>query len=106
MVEWIEVVGKVGFPVAIALWLLWQGKEDKKELKADKENLEGRFDGLEKFCREDLKAISESSIALNEKCVEAIKDNTDVVIKNTKSFEETQKVLQECKLYLANNSRN
>lgn len=74
MDNWIEVIGKVGFPIAVALYLLWQSRKDK-------EALEKRFNTLEEFCRNDLKKISEESS-------QVIKENTEV--------------LNQCKAYLAN----
>jgi hypothetical protein len=95
MSEWIEIVGKVGFPVAVAFYLLWQSRKDK-------EAVEKRVNGLDSFIKNDLKNIAESSIKVNQECADAIKADLKIIEKNSEALKETEEILQECKLYLAN----
>tara|TARA_R110002020_G_scaffold175493_1_gene367404 strand:+ start:20171 stop:20428 length:258 start_codon:yes stop_codon:yes gene_type:complete len=80
MSDWVEILGKFGFPAAVALYLLWQTRKDK-------DALEKRLDGVEKFCREDLKQIAEDS-------TKVIAENNELIINN-------RKVLEKCTLELS-----
>lgn len=93
--EWVEIVGKLGFPVAVAIFLLVQSRKDRQEMNEDKKRLEARFSGLEEFCRKGLVDSLHSS-------TEVITKNTEVIKNNVQTMNETKKVLEECKLYLAN----
>ena len=73
MSEWIEVIGKVGFPVAMCLYLLWQQKKTNDATNK-------RVDALDEFVKNDLKDIAENS-------TKVIAENSEVLIRNTKALE-------------------
>lgn len=72
--DWTEIIGKVGFPVATVIYLLWQSK-----MRDDKS--QDRMDNLDEFIRTDLKTIAEND-------AKVIATNNEILIKNTKALEQ------------------
>ena len=83
MSDWIEIISKTGFPVAICLYLLWQQKKTNDATNA-------RVDDLDAFIKGDLKELSESS-------TKVIAENNELIIQNTKA-------LNKCSAELARKS--
>ena len=82
--DWMELIGKVGFPIATVIYLLWQSKKDKEQMneqsRKDKEKMNDRMDHLDNFIKTDLKAITEESSKV-------IATNNEILIKNTIALE-------------------
>ena len=73
MNDWIEIIGKVGFPVAMCLYLLWQQKKTNDATNA-------RVDSLDDFVKNDLKDIAENQ-------TKVIAENNEILIRNTRALE-------------------
>lgn len=80
----IEIIGKLGFPVAVACYLLFQTKKDK-------EAVETRMNKLEEFCRGELLTTIKESTETKSDCAKAIAHNSVVVEKNTQLIDDVLK---------------
>lgn len=95
MDQFVDLITKVGLPVALVIYFVFRDSKREKETNT-------RFTGLEEFCRTDLKKLTEDSIKVNQQCADVIKADLKIIEKNSEKIEQTEKVLQECKMYLAN----
>ncbi len=95
----VELVKTFGFPVALAVYYIYQNTKDKAQTEA-------RFAAIEEFCRTSLVEIAKDSTKAALDCGRALDKSNGALEKNSRVIEENSRTLAEFKAFLSVNSGN